>query len=209
MSDEISEKKPSRFWSKLIKLGCFIIAPLFMGALFCVLVVLLYLAPYRSFSSPEMLPDFELPSDSHFWSLQEKILDARANKEEEIRLTVPEYNAHLSKVSSEPKFGYYHQKTRFINESEYLVFCLIGSGYLQKMLNIKLEFAKSSTIGVEPSPSKIWFNKLSAFDSHLTRKLGRILYKKIVEAGEEESFRNLVLKNFPRIEGKWIYIKLL
>lgn len=181
--------------------------------LICLFVWLIFSTPYRLFSTATMLPELELPTDSDFWSLQEKNLDAEVNGSQELVLTVREYNAYLNRIVSAPKFGFYHHKTRFLPTDEGFTYYLVGSGFMQKMLNIKLEFEgiKQPTDAISEgyaNPSRIYFNKLKLDSKSMLYPLYRAIYLKIVQNGGKLSFKEVVLKRLPTLKNGQVVLAL-
>lgn len=212
MKSTEKNKKISLFRIILSGIGCFIIYPAMAVVLITLFGWLVFSTPYRLFSTAVMLPEIELPTDSDFWHLQEKTLDAQTSGSNELVLSISEYNAYLNRIVSAPKSGFYHQKTRFLLEENNLTYYLVGSGFMQKMLNIRLEFKhdedKTDSLTTYAKPNKIYFNKLMLDNKSFLYKLYFALYTKIVEFGDELSFKEVVLKNLPTIKNGKVAIKL-
>jgi hypothetical protein len=212
MKSTEKNKKNSLFRIILSGIGCFIIYPAMALVLITLFGWLVFSTPYRLFSTAVMLPELELPTDSDFWHFQEKTLDAQASGSNQLLLSISEYNAYLNRVVSAPKAGFYHQKTRFLMDENHLIFYLAGSGFMQKILNIRLEFKheepKADSLITYATPNKIFFNKLMLDKKSFMYKVYFALYTKIVEFGDEVSFKEVVLKNLPVIQNGKVVLRL-
>lgn len=184
--------------------GCFVVFPaifLIIGALFGFLV---FSYPYKAFSTAALLPEIELPSDTDFWKLQEKELDTEVEKSGILALSFAEYNAYLNRVNVPPCYGYALHRVRFTAEKSRPVFYLNGSGFMQKILNLRVEFDKDSGAGI---PTIVSYNKFRVPQSGISKYLSDLFLTKLFECGGDKSINKIIAANLPEISGDLIKIK--
>ncbi len=121
-----------------------------------------YLIPIFSAVRTEInLPDFDGPSEQDFWSLQEKLLNKKADDESESSekkewdFTPGQFNAMLSSIQIPPVSGFCLSRVRHEYKDKELRYYLIGSGYMQKRLVISFVVSND---GKNSQPSEIRVN---------------------------------------------------
>ncbi|MDD3001063.1 MAG: hypothetical protein PHF29_04850 [Candidatus Riflebacteria bacterium] len=200
-------KKKSTFIKLAVSgIGCFIIYPAILLVIVAIIGFLVFSYPYKAFSSAVLLPELELPSDDDFWKLQEKELDTEVENSGDLLLSFAEYNAYLNRVNVPPCCGYALQRVRFTRENSEPVFYLAGSGFMQKILNIRIEFNKDSNSSI---PKVVSYNKFRVPQSGISKKISDMFLTKLFECGGEKSINKIIAANLPEISGDTVKIKRL
>ena len=204
MTEEINKKsKPGLFKSILVGVGCFLVYLFVFTIIIGLFGFYIYSYPYKYFSSPVILPSLSLPEQNDFISLQEKILYAKANEKKQIELTLAEYNAYLNKIKAPLEYGYFLQKVRFNIEKGKKVYYLVGSGYMQRTLNVRLEYSNNPN-----KPDFVSWNKFQIPTSGITKFISDKLLNLILRSGNTSTYKLIVEDNFPEIKENKIVINL-
>jgi hypothetical protein len=201
-----TKKKSSFVKLALSGIGCFIIYPAILLVIVAIVGFLVFSYPYKAFSTAVLLPELELPSDADFWRLQEKELDTQVENSGFLVLSFAEYNAYLNRVNVPPCCGYALQRVRFTTENSEPVFYLAGSGFMQKILNLRIEFDKDSASNI---PKSVSYNKFRVPRSGISKKLSDMFLTNLFECGGEKSINKIIAANLPEISGDSIKIKRL
>lgn len=199
------KQAPGCFKTFIIGVGCFAVYSVMSVVLIAFLGYVFFAYPYKMISEPINLPEFTLPEENDYLSLQEKLIDAKSNDSKELTLSLAEYNAYLSKIQTQISLGYYLQKVRFNIEQNRPVLYVFGSGFTKRELNIKIQFSSTLPFRVE----QVCWNKYAVPPDGVTKYISDYLLESIVKAEVKNNIYEVVYNNFPQIVNGGIKIQNL